>query len=458
MNVKSKILFSIIINITLVVIAFGTSIIISNILGPEGFGFYKYIILVATTLTLVANFGLLDMLVVKLSKKEINLKEYLASVFIAVMPLFIVVGSILFYFLFGRENINDKPLVHIALLYCLIHQLNTICQQSILALDKLIKFQVFEIVKQALFLCLAVLLYYFFVINIKNIFLVLLIPNSIAIVYVAYLSFVSLKKSQTEFGTTLRGTSSTPPNVVPNSVWLFRREGVAKQKLNLPFNKELTKNSLMFYLFNIMNFFTSRIDIYILKWSFVNNFYMIGIYSLAITLVEKIWIVPEAIRSVLFLELSNNRRGEDFVATLLRLLTFFIIISGIIIAFFSIWVIPLVFPKFYESVLPFLVLLPGALFYCYNKTLGVYFTVREMLKINTYTSIIVLSINIAINLILIPRYDILGASIAKSVAFIAGAVYHISRFQKVSGISVFNLLVVKKEDFYLIPSLRGRSL
>ena len=419
MNVKYKLLYTILINITLVLIAFVTSLIISNILGPEGFGVYKYIILVATTLTLLANMGLPDMLIVKLSKKEINLKEYLLGVLTGVAPIYIILGSVLFYYLFGKENLQDKPLVIIALLYCLIYQINSICQQSILALDKLIKFQLFEISKQAIVLCLSITLYYFFTINIFNLFSSLLIANFIAIGYVTYL----LLKDKT------RG------------------------KLKLPFSKDLIKNSLRFYAFNTMNFFTSRIDIYILKWSFTESFYMIGIYSLALTLAEKLWIVPEAIRSVLFLELSNKRKGDDFVASLLRLLTFFMVIVGIIVGFCSIVIIPLLFPKFYESVVPFLLLLPGALFYCYSKMLGVYFTINEMLMVNTYSSVIVLSINIILNILLIPKYNILGASMAKSVAFIIGASYHFYKFSRVSKIQFQDLLLIKQNDFITIKSM-----
>ena len=436
MDIKSKISYTILLNIILFLTAFGTSIIISRILGPDGLGLYKYILTVAFTITLFSSFGLPDMLNVKLAKRIIFLKDYILTILIGVMPVFFIVGGILFYYLFYKDNISEKPMIWVALFFCLIYQLNLIFQQTIHSLDKIIKYQIFELSKQLIFLIGAIVLFLLHYLSIVNLFIVLIFANSIAIVYVLYLLFY--KKNNTS---QLMQNKKDETHEKPH-------------KIKLVFSKELISNSFRAYINNILTFLTTRVDIFFLKLIVGLGFYEIGIYTLAITLVEKLWLIPESIRSVLYLELSNQRRGDDFVARIIRLMIAFSVISGCIVAILSFFLIPFVFGEdFRDSVLPFLFLLPGAMFFCYIKILGTYFVVREMLSVNTYMTFLIAVINIIFCLILIPKYSYLGAAIAKSIAFIIGSFYHVNKFRLISNTKTINLLFIQKQDYYFLKNI-----
>ena len=420
MNLATKLFSTFFLNIIMFSVSFVISIILSRVLGPENYGIYRYILLIASTITLLSNFGLPEMLQLQLAKKIINLKDYLASTLLSTMPIYLLVTSLLFYYLFSANNVYDKPLILSGLYFCLLYQLNSIFHNAIYALDKILKFQLLEILKQSSFLLITILLYLINFLNIANIFWILVFSNSFSIIYILYINF------KTKY----------------------------KKKVMLAYSKNLFKNSLRAYLNNLLTFMTFRLDLYILKYYV--GFYEIGIYSLAVTLVEKLWLFPDSVRSVLYLELSNERQGDDFVAKVLRILTLVILVSGLLIGFLSYYIIPLVFSeKFRDSVLPFIILLPGIMFFCYSKLLASYFIVKDLIKINTYSSIIITIINLSLNVLLIPKFFVAGASIATSIAYIVGSLYHIKKFSSISNIELKSLFIIKKNDFKILKIIKS---
>ena len=436
MNIGYKLSYTVLINIILVLLAMGTSILIGRMLNPEGMGYYKYIVTVAATIAMFSCYGLNEMLNVKLAKSEIKMSDYLVSALVGIVPVFLVLGSVIFYFLFYRENMADKPLVIIALGYCLFYLLNMIFQQTILSMDKLIKYQLFEMSKQFIFLVGAVVLYFLHKLSIINLFMVLIFANSIAIIYVGYLFF---------------SPAFAPPQNMrgENDSSSVGRKGRGR----LVYSRSLFKNSFQAYINHVLTFMTTRVDIFLLKLFVSLGYFELGLYTLALTLVEKLWLIPDSVRSVLYLELMNHRRGDDFVARLLRLITTFAVIASVAAVLLSIFLLPLVFgEKFRGSILPFLLLLPGAMFFCFVKVLGTYFVFRDILVINTYMTIIIACVNIIFCMILIPKYSYFGAAIAKSIAYIFGSIYHLNKFRHVSNIPTRDLLIVKKEDFSLVKS------
>jgi len=423
MNLKSKFFYTIIINGLIVACAFGSSMMMTNIFGPEGFGKYKFMIVVAATMTMFSNYGLPEMLNVKLATKAILLKDYIVSVLIGVMPVYLIIGGLIFNYFLQKENFIESSLILIGLLYCLLYQLNSIFQQAIYALDKVVLCQLFELIKQGLFIFCSLILYFFHLLSLKNIFSILVIANAIAVFYVLYLAF---KTNITE-------------------------------KIKLAFDKELIKNSFRAYMNGILNFLTTRADLFLLSFNSI-GFYDIGLYTLATTLMEKLWIIPDSIRSVLFLEISNRRKDEIFVAQLLRIIVFLLFISGIIIALGSRYFIPKIFgEEFIGSVMPFLILLPGTIIVSMFRVLGAYFVAKEMIIINTKACFIFSLLNVGLNIILIPHYTLLGAAMAKTIAFALGTIYHVEQFKKISQLSFLDLVKPRQEDLVLLENLIWRK-
>jgi O-antigen/teichoic acid export membrane protein len=422
MNVHIKLFSSFTLNFVTVLLAFGTSVILSRVLGPENFGKYRYLLLIASTVTLFSSYGLSSMLMLRLAQKIIRLRDFIASVLFCIMPVFLVVVSIAFYYLYHYESLQDKPLLLASLFYCLLYQLNITIQPAVFALDKLIKNYLFEVLKQSFFLLLTVLFYFSELINLPNIFWTLTIANSFSVIYVFILNI-----------------KNTP-----------------KENFKIIADKETLKNSFKIFFNSILNYLSSRVNLLILK-RYV-DFSEIGIYSLATTLVEKLWLLPDSICNVLYLELSNQRKDESFIATILRLLTIVFVVLGVLLAFSSFYFIPAVFSeKYNDSVIPFVILLPGVLFYCYSRIMSSYFHVKVLININIYAHLIVAILNLGLNFYLIPKYGMYGAATSTTIAFIVGAIYHLIMFVKISQIGYRDLLFVRKDDFLLVKSIFKRK-
>lgn len=216
--------------------------------------------------------------------------------------------------------------------------------------------------------------------------------------------------------------------------------------------KQIFKDAFKVYTNNLLTFMTYRVDLFILKM-FV-GFYEIGNYTLAVNLAEKIWIFPNSIKQVVYLEIANKRQNEFFVAKIIRLLSFSLIFIFTTLAVISFYLIPLVFSeKFRPSIYPFLLLLPGVILFCYSKILSSYFIAKDMIEVNTYSSILITAVNIIFNFLLIPKFTIYGAAIATTLAYLTGAVYHLNKFKILSKISFKNLLIVKQSDIDFLKPL-----
>jgi len=432
-KITSKLLLTFLLNIALFALLFAISIVIRRSLDVELAGIYKFIMLIVSSVAILGNFGINEMLILKLSEKKIKLEQYLTNVLVITIPLTVII-LLFFYIYFNRlGGFFQQPLIIATLLYCLIYQLNSVFQPAIYALDKLIKNHLFEVYKQASYLICSIIFAYYHKLDVQNILYMLVFSNSFAIIYIIYLNMKSRKSAPLE----------SPQSPVINSP-------VKVQKFVL--TKELINNSFKIWLYNLLSFTTTRANWFILE--LFHGFKDLGVYSLSTILSEKLWIFPDSIRSVLYLELTNKRKGDEFVAILLRTLTLLIGSIAIILGVLSFKFIPFLFSdKYVDAVVPFVILLPGTVFYSYSRIITEYFKVKDMIYINVYASVIIASISLCLNFLLIPRFFIYGAAISTSTAFITGSVYHIIKFANTSSINFKNIFLVQKQDFVILKKI-----
>lgn len=423
MKISNKLFTTFFLNIALFMVSFIVSIIISRFLGPENLGIYRFVLLIASSIVLFGNVGIPEILQLRLAQKKITLNQYLKNTLFFCMPMFFVFVSVIYFIFRDNLNIYEKSVMISVVLYCLTFQLNSIFHNALFAMDKIIKFQVFDIARQLSFLTLVTFFFYFNKLSLDIVFWILVFVNLISFSYVSYLNIINKQSVKDDF----------------------------------LFSVDLFKEALKIYISNIFAFLTYRIDLYILK--IYVSFYEIGLYTMAVSLAEKIWIFPESIRSVVYLELTNKRHGEEFLSKLLRILTAVIVIVGFILAFSSFYIIPLIFSdKYILSVLPFLLLLPGVMVFCYTKVLASYFVARDLITINTFASGIIIAVNISLNFLLIPSYGIRGAAIATTFAYLSGAIYHINKYKNTTKSTFSDLLILKKTDMSFAFDLVKRKL
>ncbi|POA18292.1 polysaccharide biosynthesis protein [Pseudomonas sp. FW300-N1A1] len=177
----------------------------------------------------------------------------------------------------------------------------------------------------------------------------------------------------------------------------------------------------------------------------------LGEYAMATAAAELLFIVPEAVTTPLMKRLLQQEEGIERLTPLaLRLTATVMIAACVSMALIGEWLIVTLFGEAYQPAYPaLLALLPGLLGLCYVSILRL-----DLLGKNRPGSIsLVMGLcalfNLALNLLLIPAYGIVGAAVASSVAYLAVTVALLWLYCRLSGVPVWQTLIILPSD--LVP-------
>jgi O-antigen/teichoic acid export membrane protein len=199
---------------------------------------------------------------------------------------------------------------------------------------------------------------------------------------------------------------------------------------------------------NILGFLNRRFDMLMLQW--IKGPTQVGYYSVAVGLVERLWIIPTAISLVLYSRIVTGQfTKRDVVPRVSR-----VSLWGIIgIAVISIPVIkPIIVLLYSETFLPclhpYLILLPGVVALTIPKLLTQEFVGRwGKPQFSAYGMLAVVATNAGLNLLFIPRMGMNGAALASTIAYVVELAIFVRLYGKITDTKAKDLLVPKREDF-----------
>jgi O-antigen/teichoic acid export membrane protein len=185
---------------------------------------------------------------------------------------------------------------------------------------------------------------------------------------------------------------------------------------NISWKRDLFSYSTIAFFSNCLYFIALRVDYWII--GLFNSKEQLGYYALAVRLSQLIWILPTLLAALILPKVGKIDFKNQDLERLIRLVFSFNVFGGLILAFSSFYLIPLIFGKeFTRSILPFCLILPGIVLLSLQIILSAYFSGKGEIKTNLVTSIVLLIVIILLDLLLIPRFGIIGASIASSFAY-----------------------------------------
>jgi O-antigen/teichoic acid export membrane protein len=215
--------------------------------------------------------------------------------------------------------------------------------------------------------------------------------------------------------------------------------------------REVLKNIFRFgtyvQLANIIQFFNYRLSYYFIE-RFI-NLGAVGIYSAGVQLSEGLWLTGKSMSVVQYSKLSNiDDREYSKKITLVFgkisfLITFFLLIIMIMIPqniftfFFG--------KDFHELPLVIISLASGILFLSLSFTLSSYFSSIGKHYHNSISSTIGFVFTVCLGLTLIPRFELVGAGITASAAYLSILIYQVYFFLKISGSKAKELLVTSDD-------------
>ena len=201
-----------------------------------------------------------------------------------------------------------------------------------------------------------------------------------------------------------------------------------------------------------------RLDQLILK-GFVDSI-AVGNYSVAVYTTELLWRIPNAAAYVLFPRsaMSDKEESKYLVRAVVRHITFITLVSSVLsaigLAVAARFILPLVFSKNITPALPALILLlPGTIALAISKIFTSNLAGRGKPQYATMSSTISLVVTVALDIILIKQYGIIGAAVASTIAYTTAFLIVLWGYFHETSDTLVNVFVIRREDLKLYVKL-----
>jgi len=394
-------------------------IIIARILGPTGKGIYSLVILIPSLLMLVGSLGINISNIYYIGKKRFK-EEDLASnsiLFGIGIGTLIIVLSLVFLNYYPNLFFKDIELKYLKIIIFIVPFLLI---QSFFASILLIKGKVLEF-------------------NLISIF-----RYSFLFVFI-FISLIIFKK-----GVTVALICWIVASILSSLFSVYLVKKIIRRRLS--FKGYIFKKTLKFgikgYIGNVVQFLNYRLDMFLIN--FLIGVTQVGYYSIAVVFAEMMWFIPNTIQTILFPKVSSSMKKEatEITSIICRHTVFLTSVVAIFSALIAKSLISIVYtPAYLPSVKPLLILLPGVVALSCSKILTSYLTGVGFPIIGTKGSIIALTVNIPLNILLIPKFGISGAAIATTVSYSLLTLFVLYNFLQISKVRLRDIIVIKKSDF-----------
>jgi O-antigen/teichoic acid export membrane protein len=393
----------------------GFSVLIARLLGPEGQGQFTLWILIPTLLARFGHLGF-DASFAYYAEDERFKYGVVFSIwfFLVLSFLFLCMICIVFY----NSNLHEFPKTHtpnfiintLALLATLFMS-RTLLMSLLVGQNKIRLHSGLSILEAVFPLVMLLGLMLFFDLSAEIVFLVMLVTMTLvnAILILECCSVLLLPKRGLTYIAFKYGVKSWTNNIL---------------------NQLIYRSDLL-----MVAYFLGVIEV--------------GLYSIALLLVEKSWFFTTAISNALF-PILRARDDDDqmLTARLVRVSVFFTLLVSIFLALTGKVLIPFIFgDDFSKSWVPLLWLIPGVIALTIPKILVTQFAAMNKMVFTIYSSGPALAVNVLLNFLLIPEFGLKGAAIATSISYVMYSVLNVYFFTRLTNVQPKLLLLVQKQDW-----------
>lgn len=406
-----------------------TIIIIARHFGPEGNGMLAVAILLPTILTTFLNLGMSSANIYFLSSGKIKLKKILLSN-IKINSIISILGIIIGMFLLNNWHELLFPNIKIEVLYI------------------------------ALFL---------FPINIFNSFLLSILQglqdyNSYNLItlgqsfisLILVLVVINLESSEISYVIFCQISSAI--------ITLFFAARKTKHSLTFIKNsnsqeypeKKLIAYGLKSHIGNIIAFINNRSDLLILNSLLSTS--SVGIYSIAMSIGERLWLISSSAGTVLFpylAELSENEeKRRSITPTINRLTLLITLFFSLLLALIGYPLLIFLFGSEYKySYILLITMLPGFILSASSQILANDISARGKPELNILTSIVGLTTSVTGNILMIPILGVLGAALSFTTSALINNILKNIIYSRISGNNWRVLFLINETDKFLIKRI-----
>jgi O-antigen/teichoic acid export membrane protein len=174
----------------------------------------------------------------------------------------------------------------------------------------------------------------------------------------------------------------------------------------------------------ITQFFSYRADVFMLAFLLADASAPLGYYSMGVSMAEMVFFFPNAVAILLFPHVAGAVREDSdrqvpVVARVTLLMTAFF---GLALVPVATVLITVILPDFTPALPALYILLPGVVVFSVAKVLSGYLTGLGRTGLTSSVAVSSFVLNIVLNLMLIPRFGILGAATASLISYSASSI------------------------------------
>jgi len=412
--------------IVCLIIGIAVSVIVARVLGPQGQGIYSLTILFPSMIITFTNLGIGRSTIYHIGKNTYALKDLVGAILgssFVISIVSILIGLIIVLF-FSNSIFPGVPQIFLLLALLLI-PLQLFSSQSLggilLGIQKIREYNLIAIIQSLSMLALV--------------------------------SFFLIKLNSGIAGAIIASLLSSLLATISASLCIFRRSENVHPSFQ--YNKNIFSSLFNFgsktYLNTVLSFLHLRVDQLMLN--FFLNPLAVGFYVISVGIVEKLWLLSQAVSMVLYPKVASMKDEEQrkrFTPIVARNTLFITILGAFLLFLLSKWLILLLYSdKFLPSVAPLQILLIGVVAISVERVLVNDILARGKPMINTYITFVALVANITLNVIFIPKYGVIGAAWATNLTYTLNSVIKILVYCKLSGNSVSDVIIFKKSDIKL---------
>lgn len=202
---------------------------------------------------------------------------------------------------------------------------------------------------------------------------------------------------------------------------------------------------------NIVQILNYRLDIFIINYFL--SISQVGIYTIAVALGEMLWKVSGSVATLMFPIVSSSTNAEEtnmFTNQVTRITFALITIFSVILALISKPLIWLLFGQEFMAAADALIwLIPGICIFSVSNVLANYLAGIGQIEKNIISSIVSCIVTVALDIFLIPRMGIKGASIATSISYIVFTFMTLMFYVRHTRSRWYDVIIIKQTDVML---------
>ena len=216
----------------------------------------------------------------------------------------------------------------------------------------------------------------------------------------------------------------------------------------------MLRYSLKSHVSNVMTYINSYLGSYI-----VNAVYSLstfGIYNAAVTMMQQVWLLPDAVSQVIMSRIAAMHEKDDKVRLTLmscKVVTYITIVCAVLLVLVAQVFVPIVFPKYVEAIAPLRYLIIGSVFICYAKVLANSIAAYGKPELNILPPIIGIIVHLSLSFVLIPLMGVNGIALATSASLTAQGFTSMVIFCLFTHTPFYRLLIPNGEEIRSVKQL-----